>query len=176
MMLKLSFAAVALTAAVFGGNLSFESGAIKAHTEMAMDKKIDPVAKRAISHLSMESTPLTLKGFIEVSMADLMSDNKKRDADMQETLESSLFPKAVFEVKEVVAKGDDNYLLKGTMHLHGVTKPINFEGKITEESSKVRIKATSALKMTDFGIKPPKLLFLSVRDQIDLSVDVVLKR
>ncbi|MDP1783965.1 MAG: YceI family protein [Sulfuricurvum sp.] len=176
MMLKLSFAAVVLTAAVFGGNLSFESGAIKAHTEMAIDKKIDPVAKRAISHLSMESTPLTLKGFIEVSMSDLISDNKKRDADMQEALESSIFPKAVFEVKEVVAIGGDNYLLKGTMTLHGVTKPITFEGKITEESLKVRIKATSALKMTDFGIKPPRLLFLSVRDQIDLNVDVVLKR
>ncbi|MDD4855964.1 MAG: YceI family protein, partial [Sulfuricurvum sp.] len=167
MMMKLSLAAVALTAAVFAGNLSFESGAIKAHTEMALDKKIDPVAKRATSYLSMESTPLTLKGSIEVSMSDLISDNKRRDADMQEVLESSIFPKVVFEVKEVVAKGEDNYFLKGTMNLHGVTKPIAFEGKITEESSTVRIKATSALKMTDLGIKPPKLLFLSVRDQVD---------
>ena len=176
MMMKLSLAAVALTAAVFAGNLAFESGAIKAHTEMALDKKIDPVAKRATSNLSMESTPLTLKGSIEVSMSDLISENKRRDADMQEALESSIFPKVVFELKEVVAKGEDNYLLKGTMNLHGVTKPITFEGKITEESSTVRIKATSALKMTDFGIKPPKLLFLSVRDQVDLSVDISLKR
>lgn len=175
-MKKVSFLAMVLAVSVFGGNLSFESGAIKAHTEMALDKKIDPVAKRAMSHLSMETNPLTLKGTIEVSMVDLVSDNKKRDADMQEALESSIFPKVVFEVKEVVAKGEDNYLLKGTMNLHGVTKPITFEGKITEESSKVRIKATSALKMTDFGIKPPKLLFLSVRDQVDLYVDVSLKR
>ncbi|MGZ8546643.1 MAG: YceI family protein [Sulfuricurvum sp.] len=176
MMLKLSLVAVVLTAAVFGGNLSFESGAIRAHTEMALDKEIDPAAKRATSHLSMESTPLTLKGSIEVSMSDLISNNKKRDADMQEALESSLFPRAVFDVKEVIAKGDGHYLLKGTINLHGVTKPITFEGKITEESSKVHIQATSTLKMTDFGIKPPKLLFLSVRDQVDLSVDISLKR
>ncbi len=175
-MKKVSFLAMVLAASVFGGNLSFESGAIKAHTEMALDKKIDPVAKRAMSHLSMESNPLTLKGTIEVSMVDLISDNKKRDADMQETLESSIFPKAVFDVKEIVAKGEDHYLLKGMMNLHGVTKPITFEGKITEESSKVRIKATSALKMSDFGIKPPRLVFLSVRDQVDLYVDVLLKR
>ena len=175
-MKKVSLLAMVLAASVFGGNLSFESGTIKAHTEMVADKKIDPAAKRAMSHLSMETNPLTLKGTIEVSMVDLVSDNKKRDADMQEALESSIFPKVVFEVKEVVAKGEDNYLLKGTMNLHGVTKPITFEGKITEESSKVRIQATSALKMTDFGIKPPKLLFLSVRDQVDLYVDVLLKR
>lgn len=176
MMLKVSLAAVVLTASLYAGNLAFESGTIKAHTEMALDSTIDPFIKKATSHLSMESTPSTLKGSIEVSMSDLMSNNKKRDKDMQETLESSLFPKAVFEIKEVVAKGEDHYLLKGTMNLHGVTKPITFEGRITEESSKVRIQATSTLKMTDFGIKPPSLMFLMVRDLVDLSVDVLLKR
>ncbi len=108
-------------------------------------------------------------------MADLISDNKKRDTNMLETLESDTFPKAVFEIKEVSAKGA-NHLLKGTMSLHGVTKPMSFEGSITQEGSKVRIKASSMMKMSDFGIKPPKMVFLTVRDQVDLSVDVLLKR
>lgn len=176
MMLKLSLAAVALTASVYAGNLSYESGTIKAHTEVFGDSSIDPVAKKATSHLSMESTPSTLKGSIDVSMGDLFSDNKKRDEHMQEALESSLFPKAVFEVKEVVAKGGDNYTLKGAMNLHGVSKAMSFEGTITEEGSKVHIKAASVMKMSDFGIKPIKLMFLTVRDQVNLSVDVVLKR
>jgi polyisoprenoid-binding protein YceI len=95
---------------------------------------------------------------------------------MQEALESSIFPKAVFDVKEVVSKGGDNYLLKGTMNLHGITKPMSFEGTITEDGNKVHIKAQSSMKMTDYGIKPIKMMFLTVRDQVDLSVDVVLKR
>lgn len=62
------------------------------------------------------------------------------------------------------------------MNLHGITKPMSFEGTVSEEASKVRIKVKSSMKMTDFGITPPKMVFLVVRDQVDLSVDVVLKR
>lgn len=171
-----SLAAVLLAASAFAGNLSFESGSIKAHTEVFGDSSIDPTAKKATSHLSMDAAPATLKGTIEVSMSDLISDNKKRDTNMQETLESSTFPKAVFEVKEVVVKGGDNVILKGAMNLHSVTKPMSFEGTVSEEASKVRIKVKSSMKMTDFGITPPKMVFLVVRDQVDLNVDIVLKR
>lgn len=76
-----------------------------------------------------------------------------------------------FDIKEVVAKGGDSYTLKGSSSPHGVTKPMNFEGTIEEEGNKVRIKAASGLKMTDYGIKPIKLMFLTVRDQVDLNVD-----
>jgi len=175
-MIKLSITALLLTASLFAGNLTFESGSIKGHTEVFGDSSIDPTAKKAVSHLLMDATPATLRGSIEISMSDLVSDNKKRDTNMQETLESATFHKAVFEVKEVVAKGGENVILKGMMNLHGVTKPMSFEGTVSEEASKVRIKVKSSMKMSDFGITPPKMVFLVVRDQVDLSVDVVLKR
>lgn len=95
---------------------------------------------------------------------------------MHETMDASGFPKALFEVKEVIVKEGGTYLIKGVLSLHGVTKPLNFEGTIASEGSKVRIKASGMIKMSDFGIKPPKMVFLTVRDQVDLSVDVVLKR
>lgn len=175
-MKKISLLVLVLVTSLFAGNLSFESGSVKAHTEVFGDTTIDPVAKNATSHLIMESTPSTLKGNIEVSMIDLVSDNKKRDVHMQEALESANFPKALFEVKEVVSKGGNNYTIKGTMTLHGVSKPMSFDGTVIEEGGKVHIKAASSLKMTDFGIKPIKMMFLTVRDQVDLSVDISLKR
>ena len=175
-MKKISLAVLALVASMYAGNLSFESGIIRAHTEMVADSTIDPYTKKATSHLAMDANPLTLKGSIEISMSDLYSDNKKRDEHMHETVEASLFPKAVFEVKDVVAKSGDNYTLKGTMSLHGVSKPMSFEGSIVEEGNKVRIKATGGMKMSDFGIIPPSMMFMKVRDQIDLNVEVLLKR
>jgi len=174
-MIKINLLAIMACGFLYAGPLSFESGSIKAHTEVFGDSSIDPTAKKAVSRLSMEEAATTLRGAIEVSMADLISDNKKRDTNMQETLESDTFPKAVFEIKEVSVKGA-NHLLKGTMSLHGVTKPMSFEGSITQEGSKVRIKASTMMKMSDFGIKPPKMVFLTVRDQVDLSVDILLKR
>lgn len=161
---------------LYAGPLNFESGSIKAHTEVFGDSTIDPVTKKITTHFSMEDDPKTLRGTADASMLDLISDNKKRDEHMRETLDGDKFHQATFEIKEVVAKGGDNYTLKGTMNLHGVTKPMSFEGMITQEGSKVRIKVAGALKMSDFGIKPPKMVFLTVRDQVDVSVDVVLKR
>ncbi len=175
-MKKTVLLSLALCALLQGGNLTFEAGSIKAHTEVFGDSSIDPVFKKAHSKLSMGEDPESLRGTIEVTVTDFISDNRKRDASMYETMEADVFPKASFEVKEVAAKGGENYLLKGTMNMHGVSRPMSFEGTITEEGNRVRIKAKSVMKMTDFGIKPPKMVFLSVRDQVDLAVDVVLKR
>jgi len=175
-MIKLSITALLLAASVYAGNLSFESGTIKAHTEVFGDSSIDPVFKKATSHLSMGDSTTSLRGSMDVSIADFMSDNSKRDANMHETMESDKFPKASYEIKEVIAKGGDNVTLKGTLSIHGVTKPLSFEGSVSEEGSKVRIKAKSSMKMSDFGITPPKMVFLTVRDQVDLNVDVILKR
>ena len=174
-MKKVSLVALALITSLSAGSLSFDSGSIKAHTEVFGDKTIDPFTKKATSHFTMDATPSTLKGSMEISVLDLVSDNQKRDEHMQEVLESSSFPKAIFTLKEVVAKGGDGYTLKGTMTLHGVTKPLSFEGSMSDDGGKLHIKATSMIKMTDFGIKPIKLMFLTVRDQLDLRVDVMLK-
>lgn len=175
-MIKMTMVATLLAASMFAGSLSFESGTIKAHTEVFGDSTIDPVFKKATSKLSMEESPATLRGTIEVGIADFISDNKKRDEHMYEAMESDKFPKASFEVKEVLLKGGDNVVLKGLLTLKGVVKPLSFEGTLAQEGGKVRIKAKSMIKMSDFGINPPKMVFLTVRDQVDLNVDVVLKR
>lgn len=175
-MIKLTLTTLLLAASLMGGNLSFESGSIKAHTEVFGDSTIDPMFKKATSKLTMEDVPASLRGSIDVSIADFISDNKKRDEHMAEAMESTLFPKASFEIKEMIAKGGDKYTLKGALTIHGVTKPFSFEGSVNETNSKVHIVAKSSLKMTDFGIKPIKMMFLTVRDQVDLNVDVVLKR
>lgn len=175
-MIKITLTALLLAASAYAGNLSFESGSIKAHTEVFGDSSIDPVFKKATSHLSMGDSIASLRGNVEVSIGDFISDNAKRDANMHETMESDKFPKASFEIKEVISKGGDNVTLKGMMNIHGVSKPLNFEGSVSEEGSKVRIKAKSSMKMSDYGINPPKMVFLTVRDQVDLNVDISLKR
>lgn len=175
-MIRLGISFLFVAVALYAGGLSFESGTIRGHTEVFGDSTIDPMFKKATSRLNMEEKPESLRGTIDANLADFFSDSKKRDEHMHEVLESSVFPKATFEIKEVIAKGGDKYTLKGALSLHGVTKPFSFEGSVSEAAGKVRIVAKSSLKMSDFGIKPIKMMFLTVRDQVDLSVDIVLKR
>lgn len=168
--------AIVLASSMWAGALSFESGSVKAHTEVFGDSTIDPVTKKINTRLSMEESPTTLRGSADASMLDLISDNKERDKHMREALNCDAFHQATFEIKEVISKGGDNYILKGTMTLHGTTKPLSFDATITATDAKVTIKAKGMLKMTDFAIKPIKMMFLTVRDQVDLNVELVLKK
>jgi len=174
--MKKVFLAMVLASSMWAGILSFESGSVKAHTEVFGDSTIDPMTKKITSGLTMGNEIKSLGGSVSASMIDLTSDNKDRDKHMRESLETGTFGVAVFEIKEVVSKGGDNYTLKGNMTLHGVTRPLSFDADITATDSKVNIKAKGMLKMTDFAIKPIKMVFLTVRDQVDLSVDILLKR
>jgi polyisoprenoid-binding protein YceI len=168
--------AIVLASSVWAGALGFESGSVKAHTEVFGDSTIDPVTKKITSHLSMGNEIKSLDGSVSASMIDLVSDNKDRDKHMRESLETDTFGLAVFEIKEVVSKGVDSYTLKGNMTLHGTTRPLSFDATITATDAKVTIKAKGMLKMTDFAIKPIKMVFLTVRDQVDLNVELILKR
>lgn len=175
-MRSIVLSAILAIGSLYASPLVFESGIIKGHTEVFGDSTIDPMFKKAVSHLSMENDPASLRGTMEVAIADFFSDNAKRDVHMHEAMEAAVFPKAVFDIKSVSAKGGDKYLLSGTMTLHGVSKPMSFEGTINGEGNKVHIKAASSLKMSDYAIKPIKLMFLTVRDQVDVNVDITLKR
>lgn len=163
-----------LSALMYGGNLKFQSGYIKGHTEVFGDKTIDPTFHKALSKLTIKDNIDTLRGSIDVSIKDFISDNSERDDHMREALGSSSFPKASYMISGVTSNGGDKYTLNGTLNLHGVSKPLSFDSTITNNGN-VHIKAKSKIKMTDFGITPPKLLMLTVRNQVDLIVDVVLK-
>ena len=174
--MKKVFLVMVLVSSMWAATLSLESGSIKGHTEVFGDSTIDPVTKKITSHLTMGSEIKTISGNVSASMADLFSDNKDRDKHMRESLESDTFRFATFDIKEVVSKGGDNYTLKGNMTLHGTTRPLSFDATITATDAKVVIKAKGILKMTDFAIKPIKMMFLTVRDQVDLTVDLTLKK
>jgi polyisoprenoid-binding protein YceI len=172
---KILISAALLSALVYGGNLKFQSGYIKAHTSVFGDSTIDPTFHSANSRLTMGKTIDTLKGTIEVSMKNFASDNKDRDNHMQEALDSSSFPKATYNISSVTENGGDKYTLNGTLSLHGVSKPLSFDGTITNADKTVHIKARSKINMTDYGIKQPKMVLLTVRNQVDLSVDILVK-
>lgn len=83
------------TLPLLAGNLALQEGFVAAHTEMVMDKTIDPLNNRLRTDLNMDSDDISsLKGTISVEMDFFSSDNSDRDKEMYETLDSSAFPLA----------------------------------------------------------------------------------
>jgi polyisoprenoid-binding protein YceI len=69
----------------------------------------------------------------------------------------------------------DAYKLDGTVTLHGVTKPLSTIAQIDKDENGVTINGSFSVNTTEHGMKPIKLLFLTVRERIDITYDLKLK-
>jgi polyisoprenoid-binding protein YceI len=110
---------------------------------------------------SGKSAPAAVKPKVEVKIPvrSLKSSGGKRmDTVMQEHLKFEQHKVIEYRVLELVPKAGaaGQFDAKGTLTIAGVTKtntmPVTIE---RVENTKLKVKGTAALKMTDFGVKPP---------------------
>lgn len=151
--------------------LSVTQGSVTAHTEVFGDSTIDPSTTAVTAQLSMGDTPESITGTVTVAVTGLASDNTDRDEHMHEAIASKSFPEATYTFTSVTAN-DQGYAIEGTMTLHGVSKPVTLQATLTDSGDTLAMKGSGTILMSDFGIEPPTLLFLTVRDQVDLAFDV----
>lgn len=67
--------------------------------------------------------------------------------------------------------------LNGTLSLGGVNKPIAVAATGTNEDGALRVVGSYELKMTDFDLKPPTLMFgrIKVGETVTVKFDLILK-
>ena len=171
-MKKVFFLVIMATATCLtAGNLVVTNGQVKAHTEVFGDSSINPSTTGLNSHLTMGKNIESIRGSIDISMRILKSDNKTRDEHMLEAIEDVKYPVAKYTFKDV-KKSDKGYRVEGILDFHGVKKPLVIKAQITNSNKKIDFKGTSSFLMSSHNVKPPKMFFLTVRDQIDLDIDV----
>lgn len=170
-MKKVLFLAVLGTVWLSASNLVVTKGYVKAHTEVLGDSTINPSTTGLNSHLTMGNNIESIRGTIDISMNILKSDNKDRDAHMLEAIEDAKYPLATYTFKDI-KKSDKGYMVSGILDFHGVKKPLAIQAEITKTNEKINFKGISSFLMSSYNVKPPKMLFLTVRDQIDLDIDV----
>jgi polyisoprenoid-binding protein YceI len=163
---------------LFAASLQMQSGSIAAHTEMVMDKTIDPFTEKLAGEISMDGSDIgTLKGRFWVDLNLFSSDNKDRDKHMFEALESKSFTTASYEIVSVEKKDTANsYTIKGTLDFHGVKKELIADATITVANGVLNLEAKSMINMPDYGVTMPCMVFMCVRDQVDLLVKAQLKQ
>ena len=67
--------------------------------------------------------------------------------------------------------------LQGTLLLNGQTRPISFPAQFAQADGSLRVTGRYALKMTDWGVEPPKLMMgtLKVGETITVNFDLLLQ-
>lgn len=149
----------------------FECNATNYTGEATMPGYSDPS-----SFLNIDSEVLFVKVDIEVDSIDF--GKGKINSDIRKALQADSFPEITFvfedaELLSVPQTVDDGFEVKvhGYLTVAGTTKKISF---ITDayflDDRRVRATGQSAIKMTDYGVKPPTALMGLIRADEELTV------
>ena len=174
-MFKKLILTLALCIGLYAENLSVSSGALMAHTEIFGDSQINPITRNLKGELSIENSLESIKGKIYFQTITLISDKKDRDEHMYKFLNVNKFESTSFEIKSIV-KNEINYDINGVITLNGISKKITVKSNITEQNNQILFDGGFSFNLTDFNLEPPTMFFLTVRNQIDVTYKIDLKR
>lgn len=112
---------------------------------------------------------------------DCDNNNKKMNEHMLKAIKADENPSIEFRVSSYDLKhGSDGAaaVLKGTLKLGGVEKPVTIDATAKSAAAGVlRVSGVYELRMSDYGLKPPKLMMgaFKVDDPIKVNFDLLLQ-
>lgn len=91
-------------------------------------------------------------------------------------MESDKYPKATFTGSlqnfKSNHKGEQSVLAVGKLTIHGITREVSIPGKIDmSNQKKLHIISTFNVRLEDYNIERPKLVWQNLAEEIEISVD-----
>lgn len=118
--------------------------------------------------------------YFELPLKTIKTGIKLRDKHMREALEVKKFPKTRFSGQIITGspqKGETvTSTVKGDYTIHGVTKQIEVTGTVEWKDDQLIVNASFSINITDYGIERPTVMFVSVYDKHEISIDATLNR
>jgi polyisoprenoid-binding protein YceI len=123
------------------------------------------------------------RGRVVVRAATLRTGIDRRDAEMRERLDVERHPELRFDwtgfelehLERATATLRGHAL--GTLTIRGVGRAVRVPVQVeVDPERQLRLTAELALKMSDFGVDPPRLLFVRVKDEVKVRVSLRLRR
>ena len=94
-------------------------------------------------------------------------------------MESEKFPKATFQGKVVgfdMSKGGSQEVrAQGKLTVHGVTHDIDVPGTFEVTGKKIVMKSKFMVKVADYEITIPQLMFQNIAEQVEVTIDFMYK-
>ncbi len=117
---------------------------------------------------------------VRVPLSELKSHESGMDKNMRAAMKAGKFPEVVFKVSHYTlgpaADGKTPVAADGDLTISGTTKPAAIKGTLRFSADGMRLSGSYPLKMSDFGVTPPTLMFgtIKVRDEVTVRFDLVL--
>jgi hypothetical protein len=94
-------------------------------------------------------------------------------------MESEKFPKSTFQGKvtgyKAGAAGEQKVRAVGKLTIHGVTRDIDVPGTAENVNGKVILKSKFMVKLADYSIKIPQLIWQNIAEQVEVRIDFTYK-
>ncbi len=125
----------------------------------------------------------TLKeGKIQVKVADISSDNQKRDNNVRNhILQTDMYPTATFDLtkpvdlSKVPADGTPGSVnIEGDLELHGKRQHIEAPMKVLRTGDKVITQSNLPIKLSDFDVKSPRFVASKISEEGTIDLMLVL--
>lgn len=134
-----------------------------------------------------DQTGEILKAEVEVDLATIDSGNSLRDGRMRnEFLQTDKFPKATLTIDKLEGYPKFSEWKKwgtkqtgkiyGQLTIRNITRPVIWDAEAIFLGKELKVKAKGQIKMTDFGITPPSLAFITVDDNVGLQATILAER
>lgn len=136
--------------------------------------KVTSVSKDVTCTVDLAEDTVSSKVSVSVPAKSFDSGNSNRDDHALEAIKAHKHPNVSF-ASDSVSKAPDGWLIHGKLTFAGQTRPVEFKVTPKKEPGKVRIVGDFSVKLTDFGIKRPSLMFIVMEDKLDIRFDLVAK-
>ena len=120
-----------------------------------------------------------VRGWVEAPVRTLVTGNKRRDRDLNKSMESDKYPTIRFELMGVTGAGvagdSINLVLHGRFILHGVTRDATVPASVAFHPEGIRVRAATPLNLKDYRIGglSKALGMLRMEEEIVIHVDLL---
>lgn len=120
-----------------------------------------------------------VRGWVEAPVKTLATGDRKRDKDLNKSMESDKYPTIRFDLAGVAPEsgaGDSTAVkLEGKMTIHGVTRDVTLPAHVRRQGGELRLRTDFPLNLKDYKIGGlSKLLgMLKMYEDIEVHVDLI---
>lgn|SRR5690606_24886048 len=150
-----------------------------AATEIIGAIESGPAASLSIDNLQSAVSSLALT----IPVAKMDCGNGTMDGHMRKALKAEQHENIEFSLSSYTASpavaGVSTLELAGTLRIAGADQPVTIVAEATQESDgTLRVQGNTAIRMTEWGVKPPSLMLgtMKVKDEVVVKFDIRLRQ
>lgn len=103
------------------------------------------------------------------------SGNGERDKKAKEILKVEAFPMACLYPRRAYYKGA-RFVVEGELEMVGARRPVRIEGTLQGRPENGQFRGSFRTRFSEWGLERPRLLFLEVRDTVDVYLEASVRR